>query len=347
MNEFLKELQDSARQVMQGAGTPAKEESTWAQLVELGWLLAAVPEELDGLGLGVEGAVMLHLELGRNLAEVPFLPATMAIEALCHSGLANKAELIANFTMGGGFASAPLIEPEVSTHNGVLNGKVATVQSADNASHLLVWASDKSSVALVAMDADGVAFTSRPTWDVTRRLFDVTLTNVTPEYILAEDSVAEAMIVRLQNLRDFALAADSLGGSAALLDVTLEHLKTRVQFGRPLASFQALKHRCANLKTEIATAEALLNDSLSRVATEIGSDDAVFKGKKAKYLASQTYANVVEDCIQLSGGIGMAQEYPTHLYLKRSMLSEHLGTLGNRYAADIAETFLQNLAQEG
>ena len=346
MNEFLKELQDSARQVMEGAGTPAKEESTWGQLVELGWLLTAVPEELDGLGLGADALCMLSGELGRNLSEAPFLPAALAIEALVQSGLENKAELLAGLTMGGELATVSLAGSDVvasgSGNSLTLNGKLVAVQSADNASQLLVWSNDKQCVALVAADQAAVEAVSRPSWDTTRRLFDVTLTGAAG-VALAEGAEAAALVARLLNLRDFAMAADSLGGANALLELTIVHLTDRVQFARPLASFQALKHRCADLKVEIAAAEALLNDSLLKIAGQLGSDDAVFRGQKAKYLASAAYAKVAEECLQLSGGIGMASEYPCHLYLKRSMLSEHLGSQGS-YEADIAEAFLRQLS---
>ncbi|WP_317929775.1 acyl-CoA dehydrogenase family protein [Halioxenophilus sp. WMMB6] len=347
MNEFLKELQDSARQVMTDAGTPAKEESTWPLVVELGWLLTAVPEEQDGLGLGLEGLCTLHSELGRNLAEVPYLPATLSIDALCYSQLADKADWVGRFTMGE-LATTSLVDPNLTATKAGdswrFDGSLSAVQSADNASHLLVWSSDGQCVALVAMAADGVEATARSTWDTTRRLFDVTLTGATAEAVLAEGEAAQALVARITNGRDFGLAADALGGAEALLALTIEHLQTRVQFGRPLALFQALKHRCADLKTEIAAATALLNDTLTAVADDLGSRDAVYRGKKVKYLAASTYAMVVEDSLQLHGGIGMASEYPCHLYLKRSMLSDHLGTGSGEYQTEIADTFLANLA---
>jgi len=346
MNEFLKELQDSARQVMEGAGTPAKEESTWPLVVELGWLLAAVPEELEGLGLGVEAACMLHQELGRNLAEVPFLPATLVVDALCQSSLADKADWVARFTQGES-ATAPLKDPEITADwqgDAVsLSGKISAVQSLDKCSHLLVWDNSASIVALLPTTT--LASEARNSWDTTRRFFEVTLDTVAvvPEAILAQGAEAKLLVERLLNLRDFALAADSLGGAAGLLEITLEHLKTRQQFGRPLAVFQALKHRCADLKTEIAAAEALLNSTLAASADDLGSATAMANGKKAKYLASATYAWVAEESLQLHGGIGMASEYPCHLYLKRSMMTDYLGSGTGEYQIDIANDFLQSV----
>ena len=85
MTDYLGELRETARQVIADTGTPACEENTWPRIVELGWLLTCVPQEWEGLGLGIEGACTLHTQLGRGLAGAPFLPAMLALEAVCHS----------------------------------------------------------------------------------------------------------------------------------------------------------------------------------------------------------------------------------------------------------------------
>jgi alkylation response protein AidB-like acyl-CoA dehydrogenase len=191
-----------------------------------------------------------------------------------------------------------------------------------------------------------VELIERPTWDITRRLFDLRFTKVAldEQLVLARGPVAQDRIARLQTLRDFAMAADSLGAGAALLDITVEHLQTRRQFGRPLALFQALKHRCADLKTLLAGAEAMLADSLARVGDRICDPEVHTRAKKAKYLSCSVFSRVAEEALQLHGGIGMASEHPCHLFLKRAMLNEHLGTQGGGYEADIAEHFLSNLS---
>lgn len=345
MSDYLNELRDSARQVVAGAGTPMLEDTTGPLIVELGWLLTLVPEELDGLGLGVLEATALHSELGKGLNQAPFLPAMMAIDALCQSALADKAEWIGRFTTGD-LVTTSLAEPCIALQDSVLSGVAGVVQSADNASHVLLWTSDEQCVALIDLQQSGVGLVARETWDTTRRLFDVKLNNLAldSQVVVASGADAAKLIARLRTLRDFALAADSLGGGNAILELTIEHLRTRRQYGRPLALFQALKHRCADLKNILAAAEALLNDSLSRLADDIDSPEAQLAAKKAKYLACATYAKVTEEALQLSGGIGMAVEYPCHLYLKRSMLNEHLGAGEDHYPDFIAEQFLASLA---
>ncbi|GAB3115129.1 acyl-CoA/acyl-ACP dehydrogenase [Aestuariicella hydrocarbonica] len=344
LNEYLNELKASARQVMDGEGTAAEEATLWPLTVELGWLLTAVPEELDGLGLGVHGVSMLHTELGRGLAQVPFLAATLAVDALVQSDIDTKAELISRFTTGDA-VTAPLADVSTVTLTDTLNGKLSVVPSADTASDVLVCVDD--CVVLVKLHQAGVELSARGTWDTTRRLFDVTFSNVVlaNQVVLARGDAAVAMIARLQSLRDFALAADCVGAAAGLLDITIEHLNTREQFGRPLALFQALKHRCADMKTLIDAAEALLADSLSRITDEqLAEIDSQLLAKKAKLVACSMFADVSEEALQLHGGIGMASEHPCHLFLKRSMLNEHLGSGNGNYELDIADHFLAQLA---
>jgi alkylation response protein AidB-like acyl-CoA dehydrogenase len=345
MTDYLKELRDSARQVIAGTGTPAEEDKSWPLVVELGWLLASVPEEQDGLGLGLEGACTLHAELGRGLAGAPLLPATMALEALCHGAPADISAWLGRLTAGE-LATAPLVEPELGLEDAgtglALTGLVPVVQSADRAGHVLVWTTDAECVALVSLEQAGVQVTARPTWDVTRRVFDLRLDNVALDrpLTLARGAAARALVARLQTLRDFSLAADSLGGAAALLELTVEHLQTRQQFGRPLALFQALKHRCADLKTQLAGAESLLLDSLARTGDAIGDPEAQSRGWKARYLACTVFSRVAEEALQLHGGIGMAAEHLCHFFLKRAMLNEHLGTREYGYERIIADSFL-------
>ena len=345
MSDYIVELRESARQVVDGAGTPAYEDTTWPLIVELGWLLTAVPEELGGLGLGLQGACALHTELGRGLAQAPFLPAMLALEAVCHGEPADQAGLVERLT-GGELVTASLAEPDLTLDaDGALSGLAPAVQSADRAGYVLLWTRDADCVALVSPQQAGVQLTERPTWDVTRRLFDMQLTGVAPagQEILARGPAARALVARLQAVRDFSLAADAVGGAAALLDMTVEHLQTRQQFGRPLALFQALKHRCADLRTQLSAAESLLQDGLVQSADEPGDAAAGLRAQKAKFLACTVFSTVAEEALQLHGGIGMAAEHPCHFFLKRAMLGEHLGEREYGYERVIADRFLEQL----
>lgn len=341
MTVELFELQESARQVMDGAGVSAPEDEIWSQIIELGWLLVPIPENLSGLGAGIQGASAMHMELGRALLAAPYIPVMLAADALCQSHHCDRDAWLERL-VGGEIITTTLANSDFHKVGNNLAGMASAVQSADKASHVLVWTACNSIVALVDLSQPGVEVIPRPTWDTARRLFDVRVEGVDLENqtILASGEAAKLLIQRLLSQRDFSLAADAVGGANAILDMTVEHLQTRIQFKRPLAMFQSLKHRCADMKADIVAAEAMLSDTLRKAENDIDSVDARTKAKGAKLFATTMFARVAEDCLQLHGGIGMADEHPCHLYLKRSLLSEQLCGSNNGYAADIASEFV-------
>jgi len=297
--------------------------------------------------MGLAGACALHTELGRGLATVPFLPAMLAIDALCQGEIPDREGMLERLTTGVDYIAAPLAESSLAIETGsngelTLAGAAVAVPSADRASHLLVCTSAGDYVVLVSLEQSGIEVTARPTWDETRRLFELQFANVVvdPQLILASGASARALTARLSMIRDFGLAADAVGGAAALLEMTVEYLQVREQFGRPLALFQALKHRCADLKALMEGAQALLLDSLGRLGDAEAAGDADILGKAAKQLACSAYATVAEEALQLHGGIGMTSEHECHLFLKRAMLNEHLGRGLDSYASDLAESLL-------
>lgn len=338
--EIEQELQDSARQVLSGLGTPAAEDKLWASIVELGWLLTLVPEDDGGLGLGVPAACAIYSELGRALGGAPYLPAMLAVDALVQSNAAERAALLESASAGEAL-SAPLATGSLHIAGGKIAGLASAVQSADKASHVLVWAANGEAVALAPLNAQGVSVVARPTWDQTRRLFDVRFDDVALSecVVLASGAEAQAMAEKLRMHRDFALASEAVGGANALLDMVVEYLQTRRQYGRPLALFQALKHRCADLKALITGAEALLLDSLAKLR-DGGDPQAPLLAKMSKQLACAAYSKMAEEAVQLHGGIAMTEEYPCHLYLKRALLDAHLGAPAEAYEREIADAVL-------
>jgi alkylation response protein AidB-like acyl-CoA dehydrogenase len=354
MNTDVRELQDSARQVMAGLGLASAEAASWSQMAELGWLMISTSEEMGGLGMGLAGACALQTELGRQLATAPFLPAVLSIEALARGTVVDQSQWLERMTSGEVFVAVPLAESATTAKRDssgalLLSGTLLAVQSADSASHVLVSTVGGEHVGLVATVQPGVTLIERPTWDTTRRLFDVHCESVVldEQHLVASGTAAYALIATLDLQRDFLLAADALGGAAALLRMTVEHLQARTQFGRPLALFQALKHRCADLQAQTEAAEALLIDSLARFGDHIEAADAIppaeLAGKAVKQLACAAFSVVAEEALQLHGGIGMTSEHNCHLFLKRALLSEHLGRALYSYETGIADTFLAGL----
>ena len=297
------ELQDAARQAFGGDGLAPDVGKSWDLVAEMGWLTMTVPEAQGGLGLDREAAGVIHTEIGRALVPGPMIAQMLVIEALSAAeGFPERDDLLARAMAG-----------EIMTASLSAGDRLDCVPDADIASHVLVVATDH--VALVPLDTATV--TARDTWDKTRRLFDVTssATGIT----LATGDAAAALADRLDGQLLFALAGDSLGGASAILDLTIEYLKVRHQFGRPLALFQALKHRVADMKTWLSAAEALF------WARAVDPAASLIEIGALKAHATTLYRAIAEDAIQLHGGIGLTMEYHCHLFLKRATLNAVLG----------------------
>lgn len=300
------ELQDAARKAFGEAGLAPDAEKSWGLIAEMGWLMMAVPEELGGLGLGREAEGVIHTEIGRALVPGPVIAQMLVISALNEATDLPERDDLLTRAMGGEVMTASL---------GVADA-LSAVPNADLASHILV--ARDNLVTLQPMDAPTIVFTQRATWDETRRLFDVTIGDASGALILAKGEAAAALADKLKAQMLFALAGDSLGGAGAILELTIEYLQTRRQFDRPLAMFQALKHRVADLKTILNAADALFWARANEVPmlTEIGA---------LKAHACRVFADVSEEAIQLHGGIGLTSEYHCHLFLKRAVLNSALG----------------------
>lgn len=297
------ELEEAARKAFEGSLA----EDRWETIAEMGLLMAAVPEALGGLGLGGEAVGAIHVELGRALVPGPAIAQMMAIEALAASEVGG--DLIER-AMGGEVMTASLATDE----------SLNCVPDADRASHILVVTPGR--VALVPLD--GATIVARETWDRTRRLFDVTLSE--NGIVLAEGDAADVLASRIEARMLLALAGDSLGGADAILGLTIDYLKTRRQFDRPLALFQALKHRVADMKTQLAAADALFRARAAESATltEMGA---------LKAHATTVYRAIAEEAVQLHGGIGLTMEHHCHLFLKRATLNAALGGDADRREA--------------
>ena len=297
------ELQDSARKAFGEAGLVPDAEASWQTLTEMGWFMMTVPEAQGGLGMGREAAAVIHCELGRTLVPGPAIAHMLVVEALAAAGQ----DGLLRRAMNGDLMAMSLAPPHVEDI-------VFAVPDADKASYLLVDRVDH--IHLVAIDQCRVK--RRESWDETRRLFDVELPVIDNALLIAEGAAAWELSTRLQSQLLFALAADSLGGAEAVLSMTIDYLKTRRQFDRPLAMFQALKHRVADLKISHSAAQALFWNRATGTPTlaEMGA---------LKANCTTAYAHIAEEAIQLHGGIGLTQEHSCHLFLKRAFLNCALG----------------------
>jgi alkylation response protein AidB-like acyl-CoA dehydrogenase len=316
----LSELQDAAAKAFPADQLRPERDAAWALAAEMGWLMMPVSEEAGGLGLGRDASATILCEMGKVLGSAPLIPALLTVQALGEaSELADQQGWIER-ACAGEYIAMNLDRATIAlSEAGILDATLPAVPDADMASHTLVFGPEFC--ALVPLDAPGVTITERHLWDESRRLFDLTVSGHTiePGMFLAMGAAATAIGDRLRTGLVLAVAADSLGGAAACLAMTVEYLKTRRQFDRPLAMFQALKHRCADLKIELGAAEALLwarAGDEAATTTDIGA---------AKVLACDIFRKIAEEAIQLHGGIGLTDEHMCHLFMKRAMLNLQLG----------------------
>ncbi|MFG1192066.1 acyl-CoA dehydrogenase family protein [Xanthobacter flavus] len=334
-----------------GGGT---DRALWAELAELGWLGLLVPEAYGGLGLGLAEAGILYEELGRSLSRVPVLPALLAVQAIADAGDAEqKARWLPAITTGelaAGFALPDLTPAGAVSRigaDGVVDGVVPHVLFADSADLLFVPVVDAQGarhLAALAPGEAGVSVERRPAIDLTRDLCTVSLDGavVPADRLLSLDA---AQWSALFDHAAVALACDAVGGALHILERTAEYMRTRVQFDRPIGSFQALKHRAATWKIQQEAATALARHAISLVGERAPGSSAA--ASAAKFYAGDVYAAIAGDAVQLHGGIGFTWEHECHLFLKRAKLGQVLFGSSTGHKERVAELLFAAPAASG
>ncbi|MEV3925275.1 acyl-CoA dehydrogenase family protein [Actinomadura coerulea] len=301
-----------------------------AVAAQLGCAGLPVPEELGGAGATWRETAVVMEELGRSAAPVPFLgSAVIATAALLAAG---ERELLPRVAAGERiavlavpFSAAPYGVPvTVEAAGGALTGEVTGVADGMAADVLLVPAGD----GLYAVDAADARRTAVTSLDMTRRLADLAF-SAAPARRVAEGDGAVRAALRTGAAM---LASEQLGLAERCLDDTVAYVGTRYQFGRPIGSYQGLKHRLADLWTSITQARAVARHAASCVAA--GDEDAPIAVAVAQAHCSAVALKAAEECVQMHGGIGFTWEHPAHLYLKRAKAdSIALGTPDRHRAA--------------
>jgi len=273
-----------------------------------------VPEKFGGAGASWREAAVAAEELGRAVAPVPNLGATMATAALLALEDEDLLPLVAAGERTAAIAvplSTPPGPPPAAVHadGDTLTGTVTSVADALVADTLLVFAGD----ALYTVDS--VTATPVTSLDLTRRLADVSL-HGTPARRIATGEAAARAWERAHLTGAGLLASEQLGIAEWCLASTVEYLKTRYQFGRPVGSFQALKHRLAELWVAITQARAVARYAAGCLADD--DPDTTVAVSLAQAHCGPVAVRAAEECLQMHGGIAMTWEHPTHLYLKRA-----------------------------
>jgi alkylation response protein AidB-like acyl-CoA dehydrogenase len=302
---------------------------------QLGLPGIAVPEEYGGAGFSfAEQAIVLE-ELGAALFTGPYLAsAVLAATALlaCDDEEAKK-DLLPGIAAGETVATLAFTEDDGSwdpagirltaTKNNELHGHKSFVLDGHSADLILTVAATETDgrLALFAVNSGATGLTRRvlPTLDQTRKLARLAFDH-TPARLVGEPGAAQGVLDHTLDVAAIALAAEQLGGAQRALDMAVEYAKIRQQFGRPIGSFQAIKHRCADLLLEVESLRSAVGYAAAAVAA--GSTEVPVLASLVKSYASEVYSHVAGENIQIHGGIGFTWEHDAHLYLKRAKSSE-------------------------
>jgi alkylation response protein AidB-like acyl-CoA dehydrogenase len=324
--------------------TEGYDPAVWSQMAnELGLQSLVIPEEFGGQGFSYVELVVVLEEMGRRLLCAPyFSTVALATNLLLHAGDdAAKKELLPGIAAGDTIATVAFTEESgrwdeagitmeattASSGSGAdgfkLNGTKMFVLDGHTANVVLVAARTGAGVSIfqVAGDAAGLTRTPLATMDQTRKQAKLEFNDVDAK-LIGTEGAGWAAIERMLDLAAVALAAEQVGGGQFVLEMAVQYAKDRVQFGRPIGSFQAIKHKCADMLLEVESAKsaayyagwcaAELNDELPSVAS------------LAKAYCSEAYFHAAAENIQIHGGIGFTWEHPAHLYFKRAKSSELL-----------------------
>jgi alkylation response protein AidB-like acyl-CoA dehydrogenase len=311
--------------------------AVWDQAgAQLGLVGLAIPEEYGGSGFTfAEQAIVLE-ELGAALYGGPYLASGVlaATALLASADEGARHDLLPGIASGEVIATLAFTEDDGSWDPGTI--RLAAVKAGDDwrldghksfvldgavAGLILVLAVADGQLSLFAVDAGapGLGRTVLPTLDQTRQLARLEFDGV-PGRLIGAVGDAGAVMDRVLDVAAIALAAEQLGGAQRALDMAVEYSKVRHQFGRPIGSFQALKHRMADLLLEVESLRSAVNYAAAAVADN--SEEVPVVASLVKAYASETYFHVAAENIQIHGGIGFTWEHDAHLYFKRAKSSE-------------------------
>ena len=319
----------------------------WTRMAkELGWTSLTVPEAYGGLGLGMVELVALLEEMGAALLCSPFFSTVcLAANALVlagseeqkreHLGAIATGEITATlaYTESNGRWDAAAIEATVRKDGGeyVLDGTKTFVPDGHTADLLLVAArrpettgAEGVSLFTVRADADGIERRLLPTMDQTRKQAEVRLRNVRvpASALMGTENGGWRALEQTLDLAAVALSAEQVGGAQKVLDTTVAYAKERVQFGRPIGSFQAIKHKLADMLLLVESARSA--SYYAGWAASVGDPELPALASLAKAYCSDAYFRAAAESIQIHGGVGFTWEYDVHLHFKRAKSTETL-----------------------
>jgi alkylation response protein AidB-like acyl-CoA dehydrogenase len=317
-------------------GDESYDQQLWQAIVELGWTATRIPEEYGGLGLGSLELCVIAEELGRSLAPTPFSSSVyLATDAILLAGSERQkqqclpqlaaGEKIGTFSLSEGPRATSAENLQVTVEDGLINGVKWPVTDGDVADFAVIVAtgSDGPGWYLVDLDADGVERKTVKSLDPTRSQTHISFSDVRAEP-LGEAGQGWQLTEKLYDRAAVLFAFEQVGGSLAALDQACEYAKNRYAFGRSIASFQAIKHKLADMY--VAATLARSNCYYGAWALSSDADELAVAAAAARLSAIAAYHQCAKENIQTHGGMGFTWEFDCHLYYRRARaLAVNLG----------------------
>ena len=343
----LEQLRDQARRFLAAHdaraqtraaldGATAFPRQLWDAMAELGWQGVAVPEEYGGVGLGHEALCVLAEELGRAIAPVPFAPSVyLATEAILLAGTAGqKARLLPDlaggraigcFAWGEGLGNPSAAPVTAAVRDGRITGEKWPVAGGSHATLLVTVAQDGAyGRSLFVVDLTGVARMAVKSIDPTGDLARIVLDGA-PAERLGAPGAGDVLAERLQDRAAVLVAFEQIGGAAAALEMACGYARERHAFGRPIGSFQAIKHKLADVY--IGNELARSNAYFGAWALAADAPDLPLAAATARVSASDAFHEAARENIQTHGGMGFTWAADCHLYYRRARhLAQLLGS---------------------
>jgi 3-oxochol-4-en-24-oyl-CoA dehydrogenase len=291
--------------------------SYWGEMARLGWLGIHLPEAYGGSGAGLVELVVVLEELGRQVAPGSFLPTVLASAVIDQCGSdEQRRRLLPGLADGTTTAALGLGTPALALTGDTLTGDAGFILGGAVAELLLLRVGDD--VVLVEASAPGLALTSHANLDPTRRSVAARAADVA----LGADNVIAGAATRALALARTLGAAEAVGGMAACVDSAVAYARERVQFGRTIGTFQAIKHHCANMLVAAELATAVVWDAARSAQDD--ADEFALTAAQAATLAFAPYVHNAQMNIQVHGGIGFTWEHDAHLFLRRALVLDAL-----------------------
>jgi alkylation response protein AidB-like acyl-CoA dehydrogenase len=366
LNDEQQQIKETAREFLASRYKPERirelidtelgfEESDWKEMVELGWPGLALPEEHGGQGLGIVELAAVFEEMGYALAPSPLLSNTVAGLALAHCGSeAQKAEFLAPLAAGEKRGTMALIDAgsagtigefEMEAREGdsgvVLDGEKVMVLDADAADFLLV-ATSEGNRHIVEADQSGVSLEGEPSIDPARCFYSVRLDAVEVPAERTLPAEREDYYPVLHRVC-VAVAAELTGIAQRTMEMAVEYAKERQQFGRPIGSYQAVSHRCAQMLLETESARSATY--YAAWAADASPEELPLAASMAKAYASDAGWRVAGESLQVHGGIGFTWEHDLHLWLKRARVDAAIFGDAHWHRERVADAILTQAAE--